>query len=308
MFLGIDSGSVSLKGVIIDDNNKIVKMHYTKNIGLIPSLKQVLKNLEIDKKIMGVGVTGSGRDFLNALIGADLVESEILSHYVATTTFYPDVKTIFDIGGEDSKLITINEHNQPSFAMNNACGGGCGGMIESIASRIGIAMEDIGETALKSKTSVDIPSKCGVFAQSAVVSKLNKGVPKEDIMMGVCRGLVGNYFAMLGKGKIISAPYVFQGATAKNKALVKCFEDDLKHKVIIPEYPEFMGAIGAAILSKENKKSKSNFKGFNNLDYNFETKTYYANGCTNKCEITEIYQDKYLRIAIIGNKCERCIK
>ena len=83
---------------------------------------------------------------------------------------------------------------------------------------------------ITSKTRVIIPSKCGTFAQSSVVSKMNKGVPKDDILMGICRGLVGNYFTMLAKGVKLQSPYIFQGATAKNKALVKCFEEELKNK------------------------------------------------------------------------------
>lgn len=304
-YLGLDIGSVSIKGVIIDKDNFIIKKYYTKNHGLIETIKEVIKKLEVEDRIDGVGITGSGREFVRILIGGDLCESEVISHYVATNTLYPDVKTIIDIGGEDCKLMKIEDGNLVFFNMNHDCGGGTGAMIESIATRMGINLEDIGDIALSSKTKVNIPSKCGVFAQSSVVSKLNKGVRKEDILMGVCRGLIGNYFNMLAKGVNIEGPIVFQGATAKNKALIQCIEDELKTKIIIPEDPEFMGALGVAILTKEEIKS-SKFKGFNIGSLDFITETVYGSKCSNECEITKIYQNNNL-IGIIGNRCQRCL-
>jgi len=306
-YLGIDCGSVSVKGVIINERNEIVKSHYTKNFGLLNSIKEVLSNLSFENKISGAGITGSGREFISKVIGGDIIESEIIAHYHATIKLFPEVNTIIDIGGEDCKLMIISNGNLISFQMNRDCGGGTGAMIESIANRMGIKLEDIGDLALRSKTKVSIPSKCGVFAQSAVVSKLNKGVPKEDILMGVCRGLVGNYFTMLAKGVRLSPPYIFQGATAKNKALVKCIEEELREQLIVPPHPELMGAIGIAILIKEEIKTESNFKGFNHIDNEFRTKTYYGKLCINECEITEIYENDE-HIGTIGNRCEKCVR
>ncbi len=306
-YIGIDCGSVSMKAVVIDNKNTIVKSYYTKNNGLTETIKKVICNIKVNKYISGVGVTGSGREFLSMLIGGDIIESEIIAHYIATTTLYPTVSTIFDIGGEDSKLMMIRDGQLTSFAMNRDCGGGTGAMIESIAYRMGIPLEKIGDTAMKSKTDVQIPSKCGIFAQSAVVSKINKGVSNEDILMGVCRGLVGNFFTMLAKGKKIQPPYVFQGATAKNIALVKCFEDELGEKIIIPTNPELMGALGVAMLTKEDYSGVSKFKGFNIKNKHFKTETYYGDKCSNSCEITKIFEHEKL-IGYIGNRCRHCIK
>ncbi len=306
-YLGIDCGSVSIKGVVIDENNRIIKSHYTKNYGLIATIKEVVSNLSVQEKINGVGITGSGREFISKIIGGDIIESEIIAHYIATITLYPKVRTIMDIGGEDCKLMIISEGNLTSFQMNRDCGGGTGAMIESIANRMDIQLDSIGDIALNSKIKVIIPSKCGIFAQSAVVSKLNKGVPKEDILMGVCRGLVGNYFTMLAKGMQLFPPYIFQGATAKNKALIRCVEEELNEKVIVPQNPELMGALGVAILTKEDIKGNSKFKGFSNMDSEFTTKTCYGTNCTNECEITQIFKNKKF-IGCIGNRCNRCIK
>jgi len=190
--------------------------------------------------------------------------------------------------------------------MNRDCGGGTGAMIESIAHRMGIQLDMIGETALRSKIRVIIPSKCGIFAQSSVVSKLNKGVPKEDILMGICRGLVGNYFTMLAKGMKLQPPYIFQGATAKNQALVKCFEEELQDRVIVPENPEFMGALGVALIAREENRGDTGFKGFDTVSHEFSTRTFYGKGCTNECEITAIFENG-IRIGQVGNRCERCV-
>jgi len=304
--LGLDIGSVSMKGVLIDTNNNIINKYYTKNKGLILTVKEVMSKLkDTNIKVKGAGCTGSGKELIGLLIGCDILESEIISHYLATITLYPNAKTIIDVGGEDSKLLLVQNKNLTSFSMNRDCGGGTGAMIESIANRMGIVLGDIGTTALKSKTKVIIPSKCGIFAQSAVVSKLNKGIAKEDILMGVCRGLVGNYFAMLSKGKRLKPPYIFQGATAKNIALIKCFEDELKEKVIVPDYPEFMGALGVALLVKEELKGETKFKGFKNIDGDFTTKIYYGTGCSNECEITQIFKNGEF-VSCLGNRCEKC--
>lgn len=205
--------------------------------------------------------------------------------------------------------LTVKEDN--TYVCNNLavhnCGGGTGAMIESIASRIGVRIEDVGDIALKSKNDISLPSKCGIFCQSAVVSKLNKGLSKEDILMGVCRGLISNYLNVLAKGKVLEPPFVFQGATAQNKALVFCLENELKHQVVIPKHCSYMGAVGMALLALEKNPFKTNFRGFEIANTDFNTKTKMANGCSNQCEITCIYKDDK-KIGYIGNRCEKCVK
>jgi predicted CoA-substrate-specific enzyme activase len=307
-YLGVDCGSVSVKAVIIDQNKKVVESYYTRNHGLIETTQELMSYLGkntydlLDScQIKGVGITGSGKEFVSLLVGGDIVESEVIAHYVATMDSYPDAKTIFDIGGEDCIV---------NFNMNRDCGGGTGAMIESIAVRMGVELDEIGTVALFSENPVTIPSKCGIFTQSAVVSKLNRGVSKEDILMGVCKGLIGNYFTMLAKGKVLQPPYVFQGATANNKALVKCFEDELNHKVVVPEHPELMGALGVALLAMEQVPSTqlSNFKGFHVSESVYNAYMFYGNGCTNHCEITQITESNGELLGYIGNRCERCVK
>ena len=304
-YLGLDIGSISVKAVILNDKKEIFDSIYIRNIGLIDSIQDIFSKLKAEN-ICAVGITGSGKEFINVLVGGDIVKSEIIAHTVGTQHFYPDVHTIFDIGGEDCKLMTLRDGTIQDFDMNRDCGGGTGTILESIAQRMKIKTEDIGDTALKSKTELILPSKCGIFCQSAVVAKLNKGLAKEDIMMGVCRGIASNFLTMLAKGVTLEPPFVFQGATAKNRALVKCFEKELQHEIIVPENCHLMGAFGMAILAKEYIEENNCKTNFKKTIADYETKSQIADGCSNKCEITYIYQKKKL-IGTIGNRCEKCI-
>jgi|TARA_Y100000310_G_scaffold91835_2_gene89352 predicted CoA-substrate-specific enzyme activase len=302
-YLGLDSGSVSLKSVIIDEKGKIVKSSYIKNYNLMITLKETLKQIKIDEKIAGVGITGTGQEFISKIIGGDISEPETVAHYEATITQYPDVRTILDIGGQDSKLMIIDKNGLlKNIAFNKMCGGGTGGFIELIAEELDVKLNDVGDLALQSKNDFPFAGKCGVFARTSVIDRKNKGVAKEDILMGVCKALVNNYFAILGKGKNLLPPFVFQGATAKNKALVKCMEDELKHKISVPKNPHLMGAYGTALITQKDFKGKTNFGGFELMDADLETATFICGGCTNNCEVTQIYENKCY-IGSIGSRC-----
>lgn len=305
-YLGIDCGSVSVKMACIDENNDLLSSIYLKNKGLIETVRAGLSQIHTDCeniKITGVGITGSGRNFVKILVGGDLAKTEILAHSVATLHYYPDVKTIFDIGGEDCKIITLNKGVMTNFIMNSVCGAGTGSVIDSIASRLGIKTEDVGDIALQSKNRLNFPGKCGVFATSAVVSRLNAGADKSDIMLGICRGLINNYLT-LAKSVKLYPPYVFQGATARNKALVKCLADELQENITIPDNCAIMGAIGIAILAKEKNIEKTNFRGWDIASQDIKTRNFLCGGCSNKCEITQIMDGK----AILGSVGSRCGK
>ena len=303
-YIGLDVGSVSVKLAQIDENENLVNSIYLRNCGLVETVKEAMETMVSTSEVAGVGVTGSGRRFVGMFVGADLVKSEVLAHTVGTLSFYPDVKTLMDIGGEDSKLMTLNNGVLENFELNSICSAGTGSFLESIAGRMGIRIEDVGDIALSSTRRIDFPSKCGVFTQSAVVSKKNTGASKEDILMGVCRSLVSNYLTM-AKGVRLQPPYVYQGATAKNKAIVSAFEEELGAQVTVPEYCDVMGAIGIGIMAKRANPAHTNFKGCCLLEKEYQTQTRIANGCENHCELTMLYEnDEY--VGCIGNKCGKC--
>ncbi|MEW5907952.1 MAG: acyl-CoA dehydratase activase [Patescibacteria group bacterium] len=308
-YLGCDIGSTTVKVAALDQKANLMKSSYVKNKGIIESIQRSFEELGLEKnaQIAGLGITGSGRYFGNVLLKADLVKTEILAHAKAALYFYPQVKTIFEIGGEDCKMIIIDKGRIKDFQMNTICGGGTGAMIESIANRMGIPIEKVGEIALKSKNEISIAGKCGIFAQSTVVSKLNLGVNKEDILMGVCRALINNYFAMLAKGKVLEPPFVFQGATALNQALISCFAKEVSSEIIIPDYPHLMGAIGMALYLIENKPKETKFLGLENINNNFRTTNIKSNRCPNQCEVTYLFEGEKF-IGSFGNRCEGCSK
>lgn len=302
VYLGIDCGSVSLKLAIVDENKNLVKGIYLKNNGVINTLKEGLIQLkEFNGKIKGVGVTGSGREFISHVLGADIIKTEILAHCEATMSYYPNVRTIIDIGGEDSKIIILEDGIWINYAMNSICGAGTGSVIESISRIIGVNIEDVGDLAIQSNENIVFPAKCGVLMQSAVITKKNRGTKKEDILMGVCRAVVNNYL-FLAKNINIQEPIVFQGATALNKGLIKAFEEELKMKIIVPENCCLMGAIGMAMLSMKTEKTK--FRGFDLINKDFNIKNYVCGDCINKCELTSIQENDKV-IAMIGSKCRK---
>jgi len=306
-YLGIDCGSVGIKLVLLDKNKDVIKKIYLKNEGIIDSVKKGLEHITNEEyTIKGVGATGSGRDFVGMLIGADIIRPEIIAHAIGTLDYYPNVRTILDIGGEDSKILTIHNGILNDFKMNQICGAGTGSVIDSVASRMGIKIEDVGYLALQSKHQLNFPGKCGIFLQSSVVSRLNAGANKSDILMGVVNALVNNYI-MLGKGIDLEPPFVYQGATSQNKAIVKALEEQLNHEVIVPKYAPYMGAIGIAIMSQKENGSKSKFKGYYIGNKEYTSETIIGKGCDNHCEITSLYEGKFY-VGSIGNRCDKCVK
>jgi len=302
-YLGIDAGSSSLKFAVVDEQDNLIKSRYLINHGITETTKRGLEEISDSYDISGVGVTGSGRRFLSLLVGADIVKTEILAHAIGTLHYYPEVRTLIDIGAEDSKLMTFSNGVLEDFVMNNVCGAGTGSVIDAIASKMGIKVENIGDIALQYQQRLDFPGKCGIFTQSSVVSRLNSGANKSDILMGVIKGLVNNYLTM-AKGINLEPPYIYTGATAKNNAIVKAFEYQFNHEVIVPEYCSEMGAIGIALMTKRNVVEKTQFKGFQISDYKFEARIKSCEECENNCELNEIYENNKL-IGTLGSRCGR---
>jgi len=256
-FLGVDIGSISTKGILIDKSKNIIGSIYVRSKNIESSLKTILNHLLKDKiEIKGVGCTGSGREYAQSLIGADITKTEIIAHAIGNLYFYPKVRTIVDIGGEDSKLIILEDGVLKDFSMNTICSSGMGATMENIAVRLGIKIEEFGSIALKSNKTINLPMKCGVLMSSAVVSKKNQGEKIENILMGVAKAVARNFLALNAKGKDLLEPIVFCGMTAYNKALVNALEEETEKKIIVPENPEMMGAFGIALITMEEMNDK----------------------------------------------------
>ena len=305
-YLGVDIGSISTKGVIIDDNNKILASSYIWTKGNpIDAVKTLIGNLEsqIDKSklnIIGVGTTGSARKLIGAMLSANVVKNEITAHAIGTTSIIPDVKTIFEIGGQDSKIILIEDGIVVDYAMNTLCAAGTGAFLSSQANRLGVNVEDFGKIALTSKKPTKIAARCTVFAESDLVHKAQMGYKKEDIIAGLCQSVVSNYLNNVGKGKKIKAPIIFQGGVSKNIGVKKAFENEVGTEVIVDENGHLMGALGVAILAKK-APIKTNFQ-FSITENEFETRGIECNRCSNHCEIICVSKNKQL-IDSWGNRC-----
>ncbi len=305
-YLGIDIGSISTKGVIIDENNKIIAKEYLYTKGdPISAVKELLNslrmNLPSDYVVVSAGTTGSARRLIGIMIGASVIKNEITAHAIGTSSIYKDVRTIFEIGGQDSKIIILDNGVVTDYAMNTLCAAGTGAFLSSQAKRLGIDIKDFGKIALTSKKPTKIAARCTVFAESDLVHKAQIGHKKEDIIAGLCESVVNNYLNNVAKGKKIKMPIVFQGGVSKNIGVIKAFEKVTKEKIITDENGHLMGALGVAILSKKEKEEIFNFSV---LDLNFETKGYECKRCPNHCEIIAIKKDKKI-IDAWGNRCEK---
>lgn len=299
-YLGIDIGSISTKGVIIDEEDNIVASSYIWTEGNpVEATKRLIDNLKGNYVIKGIGTTGSARNLIGLLLNANIVKNEITAHAVGTLRKYPDVKTILEIGGQDSKIILINNGIITDYSMNTLCAAGTGAFLSSQAKRLGVDVEEFGN--IYSDNPVKIAARCTVFAESDLVHKAQLGYKKEDIIAGLCKSIVLNYLNNVGKGKKIESPIVFQGGVSKNKGVVRYFKEILKKDIIVDPNGHLMGAYGIAILSKNNNNK---IYDLNIKNVKFNTIGTECNKCPNNCEILKIYKDDKL-IEATGSRCGR---
>lgn len=311
IYLGVDVGSVSTNIIVMDSDNNVLDTLYIRTKGkpieaLKMGLGQMKKKLGEDTKVLGLGTTGSGRHLAATMLGADIVKNEITAHGVAALNSVPDVNTIIEIGGQDSKIILLRDGIIYDFAMNTVCAAGTGSFLDRQAERLGVPIQEFGSLALKSKSTVRIAGRCAVFAESDMVHKQQLGHNQEDIINGLCEAMARNYLNNLGKGKEIKPPVIFQGGVAANIGIKKAFEKLLGCEIIVPKFANVMGAIGACLLAKEEvrKTGKTKFLGLDIADSSFNVKSFECENCPNMCEVVGFYRDESL-VARWGDKCGR---
>lgn len=308
-YLGIDVGSISTNVVLMDENKEIMAKVYTGTNGKpIEVIQEALKEIKLQVKeklnVKGVGTTGSGRNLAAMIVGADVVKNEITVHGVAALNFVDGVRTIIEIGGQDSKIILLKNGIINDFAMNTVCAAGTGSFLDRQAARMGIDIKDFGELALKSTNPVRIAGRCAVFAETDMIHKQQLGHNQEDIVKGLCDAMVRNFLNNLGKGKDIADPVVFQGGVAANVGIKKSFEEALGLEIFVPPHYDVMGSIGCCLLAKEHaaKKNETAFRGFEIINSGYIVKGTECSDCSNMCEIVEIFKDGEI-MARWGDKC-----
>ncbi|MDH4139441.1 MAG: acyl-CoA dehydratase activase [Coriobacteriia bacterium] len=307
-YLGVDVGSISTKAVVIDDAGQVVARSYLWTEGdPLAAVKRVLAEVELqaeaaEESVAAVGVTGSARELVGAALGAQVVKNEITAHAMGTLARHPDVQTILEIGGQDSKIILVRNGVPVDYAMNTLCAAGTGSFLSAQARRLNVPVEEFGAYALQSSKPTKIAGRCTVFAESDLVHKAQIGHPREDLIAGLCQAIVMNYLNNVGKGKEIRAPIVFQGGVSKNVGVVKAFADLTGEGIVVDEDGHLMGAIGAALLAREGE-GRAAFD-FATRDLEFDTRGYECGGCPNDCEVVTLcrageFLDGW------GNRCER---
>lgn len=310
-YLGADVGSVTTKLALLDERDQLIASTYLRTQGkpiniIQKGLEDIKKQMPPQAEICGVATTGSARYLAGVVLGADLIKNEITSHAVAAMYHVPEVQTIVEIGGQDSKIILIRDGVVIDFGMNTVCAAGTGSFLEHQASRLNIEIEEFGGRALKSKAPVRIAGRCTVFAESDMIHKQQIGHKTEDIVYGLCQALVRNYLNNVALGKEILPPVVFQGGVAFNQGIIKALEEALDVKVLVPPHHELMGAIGAALLLHEeigDDSHETNFKGFEVSQTDFTVSSFICKACPNLCEIAQISVDGKV-LARWGGRCD----
>jgi predicted CoA-substrate-specific enzyme activase len=310
-YLGIDVGSVTTKLALLDEDNRLLSHNYLLTQGTpINAVQQGLREIaglsSDDLEICGVATTGSARYLAGVIVGADIVKNEITTHAVAALHYYPDVRTIIEIGGQDSKITLVEDGIVTDFAMNTVCAAGTGSFLDHQALRLDMTIQELSRQALKSRMPVRIAGRCTVFAESDMVHKQQMGHHVEDILYGLCQALVRNYLGNVSLGKEVRAPVVFQGGVAFNQAIVRAFREELDMEIIVPPHHEIMGAIGAALLVHEEKAltgDTSRFMGFDQSEVKYQTSSFECKACPNHCEIARLSLDDKA-LAHWGGRCD----
>ena len=273
--LGIDIGSTSTDLVIIGEHNELVDYQYLRTAGNPEAA--VRKGLASIKERFGelvfqaVGVTGSGRERVGRMLGADAIRDEITAQAAGAAHCVPEVNTVFEIGGQDSKYIQIEDGRVVDFQMNKICAAGTGSFVEEQAARMGIPINEFGPLALTAKNPASLGERCTVFIETAIAAASAEGIAQNEIAAGLCYAIVKNYLHKVVGTKPVGNHIVLQGGVAYNPGIVAAFRAFYGERLIVNPYFSISGAFGVALLAKEaNVGKKSSFAG-----YEFSRKTIH---------------------------------
>jgi predicted CoA-substrate-specific enzyme activase len=310
-YLGIDVGSISTNLVVIDEEKRVLAKRYLMTAGRpIEAVRTGLQEIgeEIGDKldIQGVGTTGSGRYLTADFVGADLVRNEITAQATAAIQIDPAVDTIFEIGGQDSKYISIDNGVVVDFEMNKVCAAGTGSFLEEQAEKLDISIKgEFGHLALSAEDPVRMGERCTVFIESDLVHHQQKGSEKDDLVAGLSYSIVQNYLNRVVGDRRIGNRIFFQGGTAFNRGVVAAFEKVLDKEIIVPENHDVTGAIGVAILARDERIwEKSGFKGFDLSQRRYEHSSFECKGCENLCLIRKVSVEGEKPL-FYGSRCEK---
>ncbi|MBZ5662151.1 MAG: acyl-CoA dehydratase activase [Acidobacteriia bacterium] len=329
-YLGIDIGSVSTNLALLDESGRLLHGIYLRTAGrpievVNQGLQEIEKLFGTRVRICGVGTTGSGRELIGELVGADTVNDEITAHKTGAMYVHDrivrhldgqekntaSVDTIFEIGGQDAKYISIDRGVVVDFAMNEACAAGTGSFLEEQAERLGVQIKDeFARLALSSRAPARLGERCTVFMERDVNAAMQQGAGIPDLAAGLAYSVALNYLNRVVRGRKIGDVIYFQGGTAYNDAVAAAFSQILGKRIIVPPHNGIIGAIGMALIAQEVAGEKgrigaaqeagstagiisislpvSTFRGFDLNQTHFETREFVCRACSNYCDMKEI--------------------
>ncbi|HOY08535.1 MAG TPA: acyl-CoA dehydratase activase [Candidatus Omnitrophota bacterium] len=304
-FLGIDVGSTSTKCILLDENKTVLYGLYTTTAGdpvaAVAKLFKELSRIFVSKtlNIRGAAVTGSGRQIIKEITGADLAVNEITAHARGATFLDPDVDTIIEIGGQDSKFTLLKNGYVASSVMNYVCAAGTGSFIEEQAKKLDVPLAAVSDLALGQEAPLT-SSRCTVYMERDLNTYIAEGWSKPQILASVLFSVRDNYLSKVAGRTLLGNTIYFQGATARNKALVAAFENEIGKPILVSKYCHLTGALGAAVILMETGAPDSRFRG---IDLDFKTDSELCDLCANHCSLT-VFNINGARVAW-GMKCGR---
>lgn len=316
-YMGIDVGSISTNLALMDKGGALLAKRYLRTSSRpIEAVRQGLSEIraELAEKglfdlvdICGVGTTGSGRYMIADFVQADVVKNEITAQATAAAAIDPTVDTIFEIGGQDSKYISLKDGVIVDFEMNKACAAGTGSFLEEQAEKLGVAIKgEFQDMALSAESPCALGERCTVFMENSLQSNLQQGAEKDDILAGLAYSIVQNYINRVVGAKPVGKNIFFQGGTAFNRSVTAAFEKYLDLEVTVPPNHDVTGAIGMAIIARDNALGQaSSFRGFDLADVAYSIKSFTCNGCDNQCEINSVTIDGRKEKLFYGGRCEK---
>ena len=300
-YLGIDVGSVSTNLVVLNAGGDVLHEIYVRTDGrpievVREGLRTIAGTLGDRIRVCGVGTTGSGRELIGELVGADTITDEITAHtagafHVARTLLGEAVDTIFEIGGQDAKFIALEDGVVVDFAMNEACAAGTGSFLEEQAERLGVSIkEEFSRLAFQSRSPVRLGERCTVFMEQDVNAWQQRGATREDLVAGLAYSVALNYLHRVVRGRRIGRAIYFQGGTAYNDAVAAAFAGILGTRIIVPPHNGVIGAIGMALLAQEKVRGTgrpTTFRGFDLAAIRYSLREFVCRACSNLCDMQE---------------------
>ncbi|MCP4648131.1 MAG: CoA activase, partial [bacterium] len=305
-------GSISTNLAAISSCGEVVDRLYLRTAGKpLEAVKSGLRKMGAgisSVPVLGVGVTGSGRYMTGDFVGADVVRNEISAQARAAIEIDPEVDTVFEIGGQDSKFISIHNGRVVDFEMNKVCAAGTGSFLEEQAEKLNLKIEDFGAVALSAAEPCRLGERCTVFMESDVVSHQAVSTPVQQITSGLCYSIVRNYLHRVVGERTIGKKIFFQGGTAHNQGVVAAFNAVLGEgrEVILPPHHDVTGAIGVALMARDAKqdKTQSSFRGWSLSENEYTQDSFTCKACSNDCEIHRVTLADGTKL-LYGGRCER---